>query len=129
MKSNIFIPKKINVGYQNRSGTYTGKLAYIIYYDEKGVLRKERSWNGWRDEDIPNDEFDNEPTEGFVLNKKPETILLVGIIDRRIVEYTTLGVLNSKSQLRICFIFWQMLIAIKEKVWKVNLYMDGVEKI
>lgn len=70
MKSNIFIPKKINVGYQNRSGTYTGKLAYIIYYDEKGVLRKERSWNGWRDEDIPNDEFDNEPTEGFVLNKK-----------------------------------------------------------
>lgn len=70
MKSNIFIPKRINVGYQNRSGTYTGKLAYIIYYDEKGVLRKERSWNGWRDEDIPNDEFDNEPTEGFVLNKK-----------------------------------------------------------
>ena len=70
LKSNIFIPKKINVGYQNRSGTYTGKLAYIIYYDEKGVLRKERSWNGWRDEDIPNDEFDNEPTEGFVLNKK-----------------------------------------------------------
>lgn len=70
MKSNIFIPKKINVGYQNRSGTYTGRLAYIIYYDEKGVLRKERSWNGWRDEDIPNDEFDNDPTEGFVLNKK-----------------------------------------------------------
>ena len=70
MKSNIFIPKRINVGYQNRSGTYTGKLAYIIYYDENGVLRKERSWNGWRDEDIPNDEFDNEPTEGFVLNKK-----------------------------------------------------------
>ena len=38
MKSNIFIPKRINVGYQNRSGTYTGKLAYIIYYDEKGTL-------------------------------------------------------------------------------------------
>lgn len=70
MKTSIFIPKKINVGYRNREGTYTGKLAYIIYYDEKGVLRKENSWNGWRDKDIPNQEFDNVPTEGFVLNKK-----------------------------------------------------------
>ena len=70
MKSNIFIPKKINVGYQNRSGTYTGKLAYVIYYDERGKLRKETSWNSWRDKEIPNEEFDNVPTSGFVLNKK-----------------------------------------------------------
>ena len=70
MNSSIFIPKTINVGYQNRSGTYTGKLAYVIYYDEKGKLRKEASWNSWRDDKIPNDEFENVPTEGFVLNKK-----------------------------------------------------------
>lgn len=70
MKSNIFIPKTINVGYQNRYDTYTGKLAYVIYYDEKGKLRKETSWNSWRNKDIPNDEFENVPTEGFVLNKK-----------------------------------------------------------
>lgn len=70
MKSNIFIPKTINVGYQNRSGTYTGKLAYVIYYDERGKLRKEASWNSWRDEKIPNEKFDNVPTTGFVLNKK-----------------------------------------------------------
>lgn len=70
MKSSIFIPKTINVGYQNRSGTYTGKLAYVIYYDEKGTLRKEQSWNSWRDEKIPNDEFENVPISGFVLNKK-----------------------------------------------------------
>lgn len=70
MKSSIFIPKTINVGYQNRSGTYTGKLAYVIYYDEKGKLRKETSWNSWRDKNIPNNEYDNVPTEGFVLNKK-----------------------------------------------------------
>lgn len=70
MKNNIFIPKTINVGYQNRKDTYTGKLAYVIYYDEKGKLRKETSWNSWRDKDIPNDEFENVPTEGFVLNKK-----------------------------------------------------------
>lgn len=70
MRSSIFIPKTINVGYQNRSGTYTGKLAYVIYYDEKGKLRKETSWNGWRDKNIPNNEYDNIPIEGFVLNKK-----------------------------------------------------------
>lgn len=64
------MPKTINVGYQKRSGTYTGKLAYVIYYDEKGKLRKETSWNNWRDNEIPNEEFDNVPTEGFVLNKK-----------------------------------------------------------
>lgn len=70
MKSNIFIPQKINVGYQKRNDTYTGKLAYIIYYDEKDKLRKETSWNNWRDKNIPNEEFDNVPTSGFVLNKK-----------------------------------------------------------
>lgn len=70
MKSSIFIPKTINVGYQNRSDTYTGKLAYVIYYDEKGKLRKEASWNSWRDEKIPNEEFENVPTSGFVLNKR-----------------------------------------------------------
>lgn len=70
MKSNIFIPQKINVGYQKRDDTYTGKLAYVIYYDELGILRKETSWESWRDKNIPNEEFSNEPTEGFVLNKK-----------------------------------------------------------
>lgn len=68
--SNLFIPRRINVGFQNRTGTYTGKLAYIIYFDEKGKLRKETSWESWRDKDIPNIEYDNEPLEGFVLNKK-----------------------------------------------------------
>ena len=70
MNTNIFIPTKINVGFQNRKDTYTGKLAYVIYYDEKGKLRKETSWQNWRDKDIPNEEFDNEPTEGFVLNRR-----------------------------------------------------------
>ena len=70
IKTNIFIPKKINVGFQKRSDTYTKKLAYIIYYDEKGNLRKEKSWDSWRDKKIDNEVFDNEPTSGFVLNKK-----------------------------------------------------------
>lgn len=70
MKSNIFIPEKINVGFQNRNDTYTKMLAYVIYYDQKGVLRKETSWNSWRDKDIENAIHENVPTSGFVLNKK-----------------------------------------------------------
>lgn len=91
MKSNIFIPKTIKVGYQHREDTYTKKLAYVIYYDQKGVLRKETSWKGWiHDKVTPSSrrnpetgqwerielpaiepqDFENVPTEGFVLNKK-----------------------------------------------------------
>lgn len=70
MNSAIFLPKTIKVGFQKRSDTYTGQLAYIIYFDQKGVLRKESSWNSWRDTDIEPQEFSNEPTSGFVLNKK-----------------------------------------------------------
>lgn len=69
MKTQLYIPKKINVGYQKRSDTYTGNLAYIIYWDDKGVLRKETSWQSWRDTSIDNTEIENVPTEGFVLNK------------------------------------------------------------
>lgn len=65
----LFIPEKINVGFQERQGTYTGKLAYIIYFDEKGKLRKEKSWTSWRDKSIDPIQFDNTPMEGFVLNK------------------------------------------------------------
>ena len=65
----LFIPNKIKVGYQKREDTYTKKLAYVVYFDAKGVLRKEASWEGWRDRTIEADEFDNVPTEGFVLNK------------------------------------------------------------
>ena len=92
MKNQLNIPTKIKVGFQRRSGTYTNKLAYVIYYDSKGTLRKQHSWEGWRhkvghsnsewssetrkhetythgDEMTPMD-YDNIPTEGFVLNKK-----------------------------------------------------------
>lgn len=70
MENNIFIPKKIRVGFQERSDTYTQKLAYVIYYDAKGKIRKEKSWDSWRDQKIKPVEFDNVPTGGFVLNKK-----------------------------------------------------------
>lgn len=65
----LFIPDKIKVGFQQREDTYTGKLAYVIYFDKKGVLRKETSWESWRNKEINALEFDNTPIEGFVLNK------------------------------------------------------------
>jgi hypothetical protein len=70
MKTTIFVPEKINVGFQNRSDTYTKKLAYVIYFDQKGILRKEASWNSWRNNEINNIIYDNTPISGFVLNKK-----------------------------------------------------------
>lgn len=66
----VFIPQELRIGYQKRGDTYTGKLAYVIYVDHKGVLRKETSWESWRDKKIDPDTFDNEPTSGFVLNKR-----------------------------------------------------------
>lgn len=69
MENQIYIPKKLKVGYQKRSDTYSKKLAYVIYYDEKNKLRKETSWKGWIKPSLGIDDFDNVPTEGFVLNK------------------------------------------------------------
>lgn len=66
----LFIPEIVKVGFQERSDTYSGKLAYIIYKDEKNTWRKEKSWSGWIDKKIDPIEFKNEPYEGFVLNKK-----------------------------------------------------------
>lgn len=69
LSSTLYIPKRIKVGFQKRDDTFSGKLAYIIYWDDKGKLRKETSWQNWRDKKIPSEEFDNVPTTGLVLNK------------------------------------------------------------
>lgn len=66
----IFLPTKIKVGYNKRNDTYTGKLGYVIYYGKRGELCKERSWRGWIEPDQGEDDYTNEPVEGFVLNKK-----------------------------------------------------------
>lgn len=65
----LYIPKKIKVGFIKRDDTFTGYLAYIIYYDEKNILRQESSWNNWRNHNIPAVEFDNIPQSGFIFNK------------------------------------------------------------
>lgn len=87
MDKQLFIPKIIKVGFNYRKDTYTKKLAYVIYYDNKGKLRKEMSWTNWiqkpgdkvhdyhnnesaiLDETYAPVELENVPMEGFVLNK------------------------------------------------------------
>lgn len=69
MNNKLYIPETISVGYQERKDTYTGKLAYVIYTDAKGVLRKANSWNSWRNDNIEPDLFKNEPMSGFILNR------------------------------------------------------------
>lgn len=70
MNTTMFLPKEIKVGFQERGETYTGKLAYIVYIDEKGVVRKEKSFESWRNKKIETEQYSNEPMSGFVLNKK-----------------------------------------------------------
>lgn len=65
----LFIPEKIRVGFQERKDTFTGKLGFITYVDQKGQLRQENAWEGWRDKKIPYVEFDNSPQSSFVFNK------------------------------------------------------------
>lgn len=65
----LFIPSRLNVGFVKREGTFDGKLSYIIYFDEKGKLRKEASWNSWRDESLSPAAFDNKPQKGLIINK------------------------------------------------------------
>jgi hypothetical protein len=69
MHSQLYIPKTITVGFQKRTDTFTGKLAYVIYTDHTGKLRKEASWNSWRSKDIEPVTVDNTPQNGFTFNK------------------------------------------------------------
>lgn len=61
MHNTLYIPKTITVGFQERKDTFTGKLGYVIYTDHKGVLRKESSWQSWRDKNIESITVDNTP--------------------------------------------------------------------
>lgn len=70
--TSLFIPEKIRVGFKNRNDTYTKKLAYVVYFDAKNKLRKETSWESWRDKNIPFEDFENKPHGGFFINKNVE---------------------------------------------------------
>ena len=63
------IPQTLKVGFNERGDTYTGKLAYVTYVNAKGEIAKQVSWDGWRNKNIDVETYDNEPMEGFVLNR------------------------------------------------------------
>lgn len=67
MSRDLYIPSKIKVGFQKRSDTFTGKLAYVTFY-KNDTLFREKSWNQWRDQKIDAVELDNVPSR-YVLNK------------------------------------------------------------
>jgi hypothetical protein len=69
MNNSLYIPTTISVGFKERSDTFTGKLGYVIYTDHTGKLRKEASWNTWRDNKIAPVQFPNTPQLGFTFNK------------------------------------------------------------
>lgn len=48
MKSNIFIPTKIKVGFNKRDDTFTKKLGFVIYWKDN-EWKQEKSWEGWRE--------------------------------------------------------------------------------
>lgn len=66
--SELYLPKTLKVGYQYRDTKFEKKIGYVIYYDHTGKLRKETSWEHWRDKQIDSNEFENTPTEGFMIH-------------------------------------------------------------
>lgn len=88
MNKKVYIPSKVKIGFQEREDTYSGILAYLIYYDAKGQLRKKSSWENWcwipgkpqrpwgeenkiivTNKKLTPYDFDNVPHSGFVINK------------------------------------------------------------
>lgn len=63
------IPQTLKVGFQNRKDTFSGKLAYVTYINNKGEIAKQTSWEGWKDKTIEVGTYENKPLTGFVLNK------------------------------------------------------------
>lgn len=51
MNNQLFIPDRINVGYNQRNDTYTGKLAYVI-------LRPKRKCREWVYREIKRGRFE-----------------------------------------------------------------------
>ena len=66
--SELYLPKTLKVGYNIEILNLKKKIGYVIYYDHTGKLRKETSWENWRDKQINSNEFENTPTEGFMIH-------------------------------------------------------------
>lgn len=69
MKSDLYIPKTLKIGFQKRKDTFTGKLAFISYINAKGAIFYEGPWERWRDKSIEIMEVTNTPRSGYIFNK------------------------------------------------------------
>lgn len=69
MKSNLYIPKTLKIGFQKRNDTFTGKLAFVSYINLKGGIFYEGPWENWRDKSIEVMEVPNTPRSGYIFNK------------------------------------------------------------
>lgn len=65
----LYIPKKLKIGFQEREDSFDGKLSFITYYDNNGKISNETRWNRWCDSGISNLEIDNIPFKNATLNK------------------------------------------------------------
>jgi len=72
MQSNLYIPKKIKVGFEGRGDTFTGRLAFVNYEKEDGEISRKKTFDNWRDKNIPIEDFDNTPQDNYVFNKSIE---------------------------------------------------------
>jgi len=86
MKSNIIIPKKIKVGFNPRTDTYTGMLGYVIYHDGK-IWRKEPSWEKWRTKYMDPDEFEEKKKNQYDGRMKQQTEYFNSIKDDANSDY------------------------------------------
>lgn len=59
----FYIPDKLKVGYKSYDDTKL--ISYFIYWDERGKLRKESSWESWRNKAFEPTELENKPLDGF----------------------------------------------------------------
>lgn len=69
MNKELYIPKQLVIGFQNRKDTFTGKLSYITYINDKNEIAKKMSWDKWIDKKIDTITIDNKPMDGFIFNK------------------------------------------------------------
>lgn len=82
MNSKLFIPEKCKVGFNPRTDTYSGKLAYVIAYDGK-KWRKEPSWLGWIYQYNSSDEFLQRKKEFFLKEKERLTDVYEGYYSKK----------------------------------------------
>ena len=124
------VPPKISIGFQNRSDTYTGKLGFVVRTSKDGKISSEKSWNGWRDDKIKPLVVDNEPTEGFVLNKGVGGARNSSYNARmNIFAFMILEVLNLRLQFLTCFSFCKNVRLSRGRDLRESLCMLGVVRL